>query len=469
MLMCLWALPAPPGIRASRATRHAIRPLMSRSSTELQCSNARAAATAELLSMPLLAGDRVRTQAGRVEVLFADGSALHLDEHTMVDFQSDEVVRLLGGRVRLSVSGPSREIAYRIDAPSAWVQINNPGEYRVSRPAARDEVELAVLRGGAELVNEQGRSYMSAGERTFAACRRRAVARLRLQFGGVGCVRPLVRVAPRSAARRVRAVSARRRAAVCAGVRHLWQLAPRAGYGYVWYPRVPVGWRPYYHGRWVSLPPVRLDVDRRRSLGMADASLWPVGDFRRRRGSGFPAVLGAGVGVVGLGTRATSAGVRLAGTTGRFSASIGERLRRPPLRPVVRVVGRAVRHFSRGYVNVSRCHAVRVDPRLHGSFVGDQHGPAAGLRREPFGGPHPDRWPVVGLCAATASGAGDSGGPRAVAGGAVTIRGGRARFPARRSVRTGSAASTTAPRGARRNGSLDAGAGARSPRGPTIA
>src|SRR3954470_20534996 len=28
-------------------------------------------------SMPLLAGDRVRTQNGRVEVLFADGSALH--------------------------------------------------------------------------------------------------------------------------------------------------------------------------------------------------------------------------------------------------------------------------------------------------------------------------------------------------------------------------------------------------------
>jgi hypothetical protein len=26
-------------------------------------------------------------------------------------------------------------------------------------------------------------------------------------------------------------------------------------YGYVWYPRVAVGWRPYYHGRWVGLRP----------------------------------------------------------------------------------------------------------------------------------------------------------------------------------------------------------------------
>ncbi len=42
-------------------------------------------------SMPLLAGDRVRTQNGRVEILFNDGSTLHLDTNSTVDFQSDEV------------------------------------------------------------------------------------------------------------------------------------------------------------------------------------------------------------------------------------------------------------------------------------------------------------------------------------------------------------------------------------------
>ena len=51
-------------------------------------------------SMPLLAGDRLRTQDGRAEVLFADGSTLHLDTGTIVDFQSDDVIRLLDGRVR---------------------------------------------------------------------------------------------------------------------------------------------------------------------------------------------------------------------------------------------------------------------------------------------------------------------------------------------------------------------------------
>src|SRR5215218_3749507 len=64
-------------------------------------------------SMPLLAGDRIRTEGGRVEVLFADGSALHLDANTIVDFQSDEVIRLLQGRVRLTIAGPSRDVSYR--------------------------------------------------------------------------------------------------------------------------------------------------------------------------------------------------------------------------------------------------------------------------------------------------------------------------------------------------------------------
>jgi hypothetical protein len=41
-------------------------------------------------NMPLLSGDRVRTQNGRVEILFGDGSTLHMDTDTIVDFQSNE-------------------------------------------------------------------------------------------------------------------------------------------------------------------------------------------------------------------------------------------------------------------------------------------------------------------------------------------------------------------------------------------
>ena len=122
------------------------------------------------LNMPLLAGDRLRTQAGRIEILFGDGSILHMDARTVVDFQSDELVRLLQGRVRLTIPGANRAISYRIDAPWASAQITQSGEYRLSMLSSDrgDELELAVIRGMAELVNDQGRTPLRAGERALA-------------------------------------------------------------------------------------------------------------------------------------------------------------------------------------------------------------------------------------------------------------------------------------------------------------
>jgi FecR protein len=205
-------------------------------------------------SMPLLAGDRIRTQNGRVEVLYADGSTLHLDANTLVDFQSDEVVRLLGGRVRLSIAGANRTVGYRVDAPSAWIQIAQPGEYRVA-VSAQDEIELAVLRGAADLVNEDGRTSLGAGERAFAR---------------VGAT-PSAAYVFNSAAWDAfdRWSESRRDARLGVSTQYLpetvqpyaatfnqygyWRSEPT--YGHVWYPRVRPGWRPYYHGRWTTLRP----------------------------------------------------------------------------------------------------------------------------------------------------------------------------------------------------------------------
>ena len=205
-------------------------------------------------SMPLLAGDRLRTQNGRVEVLFGDGSTLHLDAETTVDFQSDEVIRLIVGRVRLNITGATRSVGYRVDAPTAWVQISRAGEYRIS-VLAGSEVELAVLRGSAELVNEDGSTVLGAGERAFART-------------GLG---PSSAYVFNSAAwdNFDRWSEARRDARLGVSAEYLpetvqsyaatfntygyWQNVPT--YGYVWYPRVRPGWRPYYHGRWTTLRP----------------------------------------------------------------------------------------------------------------------------------------------------------------------------------------------------------------------
>jgi hypothetical protein len=217
-------------------------------------------------SMPLLAGDRVRTQNGRVEILFDDGSTLHLDTNTVVDFQSDEVVRLLSGRVRLNIlgAGTNRSVDYRVDAPSAWVQIARPGEYRISvlgaqqaqQNDARDsEVELAVLRGAADLVNEDGRTSLGAGERAFA------------RAGASPSASYVFNSASWDAFDRWS--EGRRDSRLGVSTQYLpetvqsyastfndygsWQNEPT--YGYVWYPRVRAGWRPYYYGRWSTLRP----------------------------------------------------------------------------------------------------------------------------------------------------------------------------------------------------------------------
>ncbi|HXG54829.1 MAG TPA: DUF6600 domain-containing protein [Vicinamibacterales bacterium] len=225
-------------------------------------------------NMPLLAGDRLRTRAGRIEILFADGSTLHLDHDTTIDLQSDELVRLIDGRVRLSIPGPARGVSYRIDAPHAWLQIAEPGEYRAAM-LQKTELEVAVLRGRAELINDDGRTALRAGERAFA--RAEAAPSYAYVFN--------------SAAWDGfdRWSEARRSDRLGLSAQYLAdEVRPYAGtldrhgswrhessYGYVWYPRVDDGWRPYYQGRWSTLPSYGLTW-----IG-SDAWAWPTHHYGR--------------------------------------------------------------------------------------------------------------------------------------------------------------------------------------------
>jgi hypothetical protein len=209
------------------------------------------------VNMPLLAGDRLRTENGRVEILFADGSTLHLDSNTTLDFQSDELVRLLDGRLRLSIPGAQRSVSYRIDAATASALINRPGEYRIAilHGGREGEIELAVIRGAAELVNDDGRTPLRAGERAYA--RTNAAPSYAYVFNSASWD-SFDRWSEERRSERL-GVSAQY---LPDEVRQYGPSLDRYGswrydaaYGYVWYPRVAVDWRPYYHGRWVSLRP----------------------------------------------------------------------------------------------------------------------------------------------------------------------------------------------------------------------
>jgi len=210
--------------------------------------------------MPYLPGDRLRTERGRVEILFSDGSALDVDEASSVDLQDAGLLRVLGGRVLLTVAGASGSLAtrYQIDTPSASAAVDGPGEYRVAVTTgiSGSQTELAVLRGSAALTTELGSQPLRAGERSMASVNAapsypQPVNSARLDaFDRWASAQRDLRFGPSASAQylppdlQMYGGTFDRNGS--------W--AYEASYGNVWYPTVSSGWRPYYDGYFDPLP-----------------------------------------------------------------------------------------------------------------------------------------------------------------------------------------------------------------------
>jgi hypothetical protein len=285
-------------------------------------------------------------------------------------------VRLLEGRIRLAIAGPARDVSYRIDAPSAWVQIADPGEYRIG--ILRDgDVELAVLRGSAELANEQGRSYIRAGERTFA---REGSAPSSPYVFNSAAWDSFDRWSEGRRDQRL-GVSAQylpsdaRPYAAAFDSYGSWRNEPE--YGYVWYPRVDVGWRPYHRGRWASLRPYGW------TWIAADPWGWPTHHYGR-----WGVSAGSWFWIPG----------RQWGPAWVSWAYASDYVSWCPLgwnnRPVLQIVnvnyhrGRRYspwdawtvvprRHFGGSHFNVATAASVRIDQRIHNTFVIGDRAPDA--------------------------------------------------------------------------------------------
>ena len=212
--------------------------------------------------LPFLVGDRLRTTGGRVEVLFPDGSALDIDEYSVVDLLSPTLLRVTGGRIMLIVPGvedPASALRYQVDTPVASASTDGPGEYRVallSGPAGL-EAELAVLRGLASLRTERGSTPVRAGERSLA--RDLEAPSFPHTFNSARFDAFDRWSALRRDARTGTAQSAQylpRELQMYGGTfdRYgAWQHEPQ--YGYVWYPAASPDWRPYYNGYWAANRP----------------------------------------------------------------------------------------------------------------------------------------------------------------------------------------------------------------------
>ena len=261
----------------------------------------------------LLAGDRLRTERGRVEVLFADGSALDLDRLHTAGFAV--------GLPRASPRRPSfvsrsprttTVLDYRVDARQDRVWIKTAGDYRIALTDTRSgdqELGVTVIRGigrAAQSARPHARCGPARMRRSRQARRRRCrmVANSRL----VGRVRSVGR---RSARRRGYGVESARY--LPEEVRYYGGAFDRYGswdyeptYGHVWYPRVNVGWRPYHHGPLVVRRAVRLDLGGvRSSLGAGRRTTTAAGDMDRTGGSGFRDTAGRRRGSRGPTHRAT--------------------------------------------------------------------------------------------------------------------------------------------------------------------
>lgn len=207
----------------------------------------------DIENVPLEAGDRLRTTRGRVEVLFEDGSVIALDEHTAVTFVTATDVELEAGRVRAQWRDRGQLSGLTIHTIAGRAIVRTQGDYRVTLSESRRgdaEIEVAVARGSAELANEHGRTAVREGTRA-------------LTTAGYAPSTPYAFSAPRDAFERwTDSLESDRYGVESARylpeeLRYYGGVFDRHGswqhhhsHGWVWYPRVSVGWRPYYGGRW---------------------------------------------------------------------------------------------------------------------------------------------------------------------------------------------------------------------------
>lgn len=195
-------------------------------------------------SLPFVTGDRLRTDAGRVEVVFPDGAVLYVDEYSVIDLLSPSVLGLSSGRAILIVPREAAQgaVRYQIDTPFTSVTTGGAGTYRTDaerryRWSSADAFDRWVTDRYEDQTRTRSAQYLPRDLRVYGGT-----------FDRHGS----------------------------------WQYNPP--HGYVWYPAVAPGWRPYYNGHWAPVQPYGWTW-----VGI-DAWSWPTDHYGRwgfRQGAWF--------------------------------------------------------------------------------------------------------------------------------------------------------------------------------------
>jgi hypothetical protein len=204
-------------------------------------------------NVPFLPGDRIWTdERGRVEFQFESGAFLRLDNGTKLDYLDNPgdriVLRLWSGGLYVHEVGGGSD--FEIETPGGVVNTRERGIYRID---ARDgETRISVYEGEATLEGRRG-ARIREGEQVYA--RDGEVVRGPMAFD----VRDADDFAMWADDRQERVRYARSRPAditedAAPYYDELYDYGSwshEASIGYVWRPRVAVGWQPYSFGRWM--------------------------------------------------------------------------------------------------------------------------------------------------------------------------------------------------------------------------
>ena len=196
----------------------------------------------------LLEGDVVRTRNGRAEIIFGDGTLLHVSHDSELEILGEERMRLISGRVIVRLSHAAAR-PYVVDTPASSVRLAAQGEYALTTdPSGR--LEVAVARGTATLADAQPWT-LSGGQMLTV-----------LGAGG----RPIISSFNSARFDAFASWSHTRATGFASSVsapQLPYELRPYgpvldrygrwdyvAPHGYVWFPSVGASWRPYSDGSW---------------------------------------------------------------------------------------------------------------------------------------------------------------------------------------------------------------------------
>ncbi len=209
------------------------------------------------LNVPILPGDRIWTRASsRAEIRFGSGLVVHLSEGAKLDFvanDSETILRLWSGSAILAIPDVAEASgSLRVDSPAGSIRPTREGSYRIDVEDG-DAVTLSVERGSAELASSLGTVLVQSGETSFATPSDPPSIPVKFNTARLD---DFDRWSESREARRARTEDLVVRSLPHPVRSYAYDLSDHGDwyqepdYGYVWYPRVSVGWAPYTYGRW---------------------------------------------------------------------------------------------------------------------------------------------------------------------------------------------------------------------------